>query len=137
MKKVKLYLKIYGAALTAFLLIDMVWIGLFANSFYRNRLGHLLAEDPNLAAGTIFYFLFIAGLIYFAVRPGLEHNKKSHCIFNAVLYGLVTYGTYDLANLALVKDWPIAVTIVDMIWGVAVSVTVAAISMVFGQKLSS
>jgi uncharacterized membrane protein len=79
--------------------------------------------------------MYIAGLIYFAVRPELNNNKLLPGVFKSALYGLLTYGTYDLTNLALIKDWPLSVTIVDMIWGVTVSVIVGTIGIVFGKRL--
>ena len=134
MKSIKLYIKIYGVALVAFLVIDLIWIGLFANNFYRNRLGYILADSPNLIAAVIFYLMFIAGLIYFAVRPGLSSNGYLSGIFKSALYGLITYGTYDLTNLALIENWPVSVTIVDMLWGMSVSTLVGIISIVFGRR---
>lgn len=128
------YLKIYGISLAGFLVIDLVWIGLAANSFYRNRIGYLLADTPNWAAAILFYMMFIAGIVYFAVRPGLETQSMRKGLFNAALFGLMTYGTYDLTNLALVKSWPVIVTVVDMIWGTVVAMMVAAIGMFAGKK---
>lgn len=137
MNSIKSYFKIYCVALSSFLLIDMVWIGFFANSFYRERLGYLLSETPNILAAAVFYLIFNAGLVFFAVRPGLKTNKILPGILKSALYGLITYGTYDLTNLALIKDWPISVTIVDMIWGVLISITVGAMSINFGKRLKS
>ena len=135
MKRIKLYIKLYLISLSAFLVIDMIWIGIFANSFYRNRLGYLLAESPNLAAAVIFYLLFIAGLVFFAVRPGLKKKSAVSGILKSAVFGLMTYGTYDLTNLALIKNWPISVTVVDMIWGMAVSAMVGFISIKLGKHL--
>lgn len=130
----KFYLKLYGIALAAFLVIDLFWIGFFANGFYRDRLGHLLAEAPNLAAAIVFYLMFIAGLVFFAVVPGLKKSNALPGLFNAAVFGIVTYGTYDLTSLALIRDWPVSVTIVDMVWGMSVSVMVTGITMTAGRS---
>ncbi|MDD9304435.1 MAG: DUF2177 family protein [Desulfobacter sp.] len=137
MKNTKSYIKIYTVALVAFLVIDLFWITLFANHFYRNRLGYILSDSPNLIAALIFYLMFIAGLAYFAVLPGVNSKGFLSGIFKSALYGLITYGTYDLTNLALIQHWPLSVTIMDMIWGVTVSVMVGTISIGFGKRLKT
>ena len=125
-------LKLYGVALTVFLVLDIPWIGGFANGFYRSRLGHVLAETPNLGAAVLFYLIFVAGLVFFAVRPGMRRYGTG--VLNSAVYGLMTYGTYDLTNLALIRDWPLSVTIIDMLWGISVSVAVAVISIRVGKR---
>ncbi len=125
----------YGIALAAFLVIDMIWIGLIARNFYRNRLGHLLAASPNLTAAVIFYLMFVAGLVFFAVRPGVIKNNLTEGLLKSALFGLMTYGTYDLTSLALIENWPLSVTLVDMVWGVMVSMGVGYISIQSGRYL--
>ena len=114
----------------------MVWIGFFANNFYRERLGFLLSETPNIPAAVMFYLIFNAGLLIFAVRPGLKTHRIVPGILKAALYGLITYGTYDLTNLALINNWPVSVTIVDMIWGVMISVMVGTTGILYGKRLN-
>jgi len=111
------YLKLYVMTLIAFFAIDMIWLGLVARTFYRNYLGFLMAPDPNWPAVIIFYLLFIVGILVFVVVPGLKDNSLKTTLLRAALFGLITYATYDLTNLATVKDWPVLVTVVDMIWG--------------------
>src|SRR5512138_553240 len=108
------YIKLYFITLLAFFAIDMVWLGWIARSFYRKELGFLLSPDTNWIAAIIFYLLFILGILVFVVLPGLEDNSIKATILRAALFGLVTYATYDLTNLATVKDWPLLVTIVDL-----------------------
>jgi uncharacterized membrane protein len=129
------YLKLYLIILIAFFAIDMIWLGLVARAFYREHLGFLLAPNTNWIAAIIFYLLFILGILVFVVVPGLEDNSLKTTLLRAALFGLVTYATYDLTNLATVKDWPVLVTIVDMIWGTVLSVTVSLVSFGAGKWL--
>jgi uncharacterized membrane protein len=129
------YLKLYLIILIAFFAIDMIWLGLVARAFYREHLGFLLAPNTNWIAAIIFYLLFILGILVFVVVPGLEDNSLKTTLLRAALFGIVTYATYDLTNLATVKDWPVLVTIVDMIWGTVLSVTVSLVSFGAGKWL--
>ena len=130
------YLKLYCATLVAFLALDAVWLGLVARSFYHNYLGFLLAPNTNWLAAAVFYLLFIVGILSLVVVPGLEADSLRRTLVRAALFGLITYATYDLTNLATVKDWPVLVTIVDMIWGTVLSVAVSYIGFMAGKWLA-
>jgi len=130
------YLKLYLVTTIAFFAIDMVWLGLVARTFYRKYLGFLMAPSPNWLAAIIFYLLFIVGILVFVVLPGLEDNTFKTTLLRAALFGLITYATYDLTNLATVKDWPVLITVVDMAWGTVLSVAVSSISFWVGKWLS-
>lgn len=119
--------KLYLSALAAFLVIDLVWLGAVGRGFYQKHLGFLLAERTNWAAAILFYLLFIGGLLVFAVLPGLQAGSLVRTLGLAAFFGLVTYATYDLTNLATVRDWPLVLTVVDMIWGMILSTLVSAI----------
>jgi len=135
-KTMAYYLKLYMATLIAFFAMDMVWLGLVARTFYRQHLGFLMAPSPNWLAALVFYLLFIAGILMFVVLPGLKDNSLKTTLLRAALFGLITYATYDLTNLATLKDWPVLVTIVDMIWGTVLTVSVSYISFMAGKWLS-
>ena len=111
------YFKLYFATLIAFFAIDMVWLGLVARTFYRKYLGFLLAPTTNWIAAVLFYLLFVLGILVFVVLPGLQENSLKATLLRAALFGLVTYATYDLTNLATVKNWPLLITGIDMAWG--------------------
>lgn len=119
------YLKLYLATLVAFFAIDLVWLGLVARSFYNKHLGFLMAPKVNWPAALIFYLLFVVGILVFAVLPGLEAGSLRTTLLRAALFGLIAYATYDLTNLATLKDWPLVVTIVDLAWGTILSVAVS------------
>jgi uncharacterized membrane protein len=119
------YLKLYLACLVVFFAVDMVWLGLVATSFYKKHLGFLMAPTINWYAAIIFYLLFILGILVFVVLPGIKENSLQNTILRAVLFGLITYATYDLTNLATIKDWPLTVTLVDLVWGMVLSTIVS------------
>ena len=129
------YLKLYLITLAAFLSIDMIWLGLVARTLYRNYLGFLMAPKVNWLAAIIFYLLFVLGLLIFVVLPGLKENALGATLLRAALFGLITYATYDLTNLATLKDWPVFITVVDMAWGTALSVAVCYIGFMAGKWL--
>jgi uncharacterized membrane protein len=128
------YLKLYFATLIAFLAIDMVWLGLVARTFYRNYLGFLMTPTTNWIAAVLFYLLFILGILVFVVVPGLQENSLKATLLRAALFGLVTYATYDLTNLATVKNWPVLITVIDMAWGTILSVVVSFIGFMVGKR---
>jgi uncharacterized membrane protein len=129
------YLKLYLVSLVAFLAIDMLWLGLVARSFYQQQLGFIMAPVVNWFAAAIFYLLFIVGILFFVVVPGLESNSLKATLLRAALFGLITYATYDLTNLATLKDWPVLLTVVDLLWGTVLSVLVSYISFMAGKRL--
>jgi len=129
------YIKLYLATLVAFFLIDMVWLGFVARGFYRKAIGFLLSPSPNWAAAILFYLLFVGGILIFAVVPGLQAESLRKALLQGALFGLLTYATYDLTNLATIKDWPLNVTVVDMIWGTVLATSVTWVSFLVGRWL--
>lgn len=115
------FVKIYVIALLVFIAIDAIWLGLIAKNLYQKEIGHLMSENVNFIAALIFYLLFLVGLVYFVINPALIDKNITKLIISGILFGIVTYSTYDLTNLATLKDWPIKVTIIDLIWGSFVS----------------
>ena len=100
--------------MTAFLAIDTVWLTLIARSFYSKHLSFLMKTDVNFIAAGLFYLLFVVGLVVFSVLPAMEKNSWPQALILGGLLGLISYATYDLTNLATIKDWPLIVTIVDI-----------------------
>jgi uncharacterized membrane protein len=129
------YLKLYLATLIIFLTVDLVWLGLVARPCYEQQLGVLLVPTPNWVAALAFYLLFNVGLLVFVVGPSLPTNSLTPTLLRAALFGLVTYATYDLTNLATLKDWPLLITVVDMLRGTSLSVIVSLVSFRVGQWL--
>ncbi len=130
-----MFLKLYAIALPVFFAIDMIWLGLVAKNFYRTQIGSLMKTDINWAAAMIFYLIFIAGLVYFVISPAVEKNSWSHALLLGAFFGLVCYATYDLTNLAIAKDWPLLVTIIDLIWGAVLAASVSIITYFIANKI--
>ncbi len=130
------YVKLYFVTLAAFLAIDAVWLALVARTFYRKYLDWLMAANPNWIAALAFYLLFVVGVLVFVVVPGVEDGSLRMTLLKGALFGLIAYGTYDLTNQATVKNWPLTITAVDMVWGTALSVAVSYIGFVAGKWLS-
>lgn len=131
------YLWTYGATLVAFLAIDLVWLGFIARNFYRDQLGTLMLDRPSLAIGLGFYVLFAAGIVVFAVTPGLrEGSWKTSLVLGAFL-GLIAYGTYDLTNLATLRNWPIMLSFADMAWGTVLTACSATIGYFAGSYFNA
>lgn len=121
-------IKLYFIALAVFLAIDGVWLTLIAKNFYAKHLGYLMSKTPNLAAAGIFYLIYIVAMLVFVLVPAIEKKSLMQAITMGALFGFAAYATYDLTNLATIKDWPILITIVDLIWGTTLSALVAGIS---------
>jgi uncharacterized membrane protein len=128
-------IKLYLLTLLGFFAIDMIWLGIIAPSFYRKHIGFLLSSQPNWTPAIIFYLIFVGGLLVFVIRPGIRYRSLKKIVILGVVYGIVTYGTYDLTNLATIENWPILVTVVDMVWGVFLSISVAAIGYFAGTRI--
>jgi len=126
-------LVLYGITLGVFFLIDMIWLGLVAKGFYRRHLGSFLSPDVRWGAALLFYLLFIAGLLVFVVRPALLRGAPFEALFFGALFGLICYATYDLSNMATLKNWPLVVTMVDLVWGTVLGGAVSFLSAVIGR----
>lgn len=129
------WFKLYLLTIPVFFAIDMLWLGYVARNFYKNQLGHLLSPEVNWPAAFIFYLFYIVGIIFFAVRPGLEANSLARTCVLGALFGLFTYATYDLTNLATLRNWPLAVVVVDIAWGTLLCTLVGGASYMLGAWL--
>lgn len=130
-----MFIKLYGIALPIFFALDLVWIGVVAKNFYRNQIGFLMRSDVNWAAAILFYLLFIVGLVVFVIAPAVEKGSWMHALLFGALFGIVTYATYDLTNLALTKDWPLLVTIVDLAWGAVLAASISTLTYLIAHKI--
>lgn len=119
------YLVGYATTLVVLIVVDMVWLGLIAKQMYRNGIGHLMAEKSNWFAIGLFYPLFAISLMVFAVIPHQAATRSSKTIVAAALFGFFAYATYDLTNLGTLRGWPWKLSLIDTIWGTAMSATAA------------
>lgn len=119
----------------AFFAIDFLWLGTIAKKFYFSRLAHLLAGKVNYPAAAGFYAVYVIGLVIFAVSPALQDEAWQTAALYGALFGFFCYATYDMTNQATMKDWPVAVTVVDIAWGTVLSGSAAAIGYVATRAL--
>jgi len=122
------FLKLYALTVPVFFVIDIVWLGIIAKGFYRRNLGFILSPDVNWVAAIAFYLIYIAGIIFFAVRPAIASNTLRDAVLLGGLYGFFTYATYDLTNMATIKGWPLKVAVADILWGTCLCILVAGLS---------
>jgi len=130
-----MFIKLFLIALPVFFVIDMVWLVLVAKKFYQEQIGFLMKPDINWFAAIIFYLLFITGLVIFVISPAVEKHSWTHALLFGALFGLITYATYDLTNLATLKDWPLFVTVVDLIWGAFLASSISVITYFIYNKI--
>ncbi len=130
-----MFIKLYAIALPVFLAIDMIWLGLVAKSFYAKQIGTLLKPNVNWTAAIIFYLIFITGLVVFVITPAVEKESWTHALLFGALFGFVCYATYDLTNLAVAKDWPLLITIVDLAWGAVLAASVSTATYFIASKI--
>ena len=130
-----MFIKLFLIALPVFFIIDMVWLILVAKKFYQEQIGFLMKPDINWVAAIIFYLLFIAGLVIFVISPAVEKHSWVHALLFGALFGLITYATYDLTNLATLQNWPLLVTVVDLIWGTVLASSISLITYVIANKM--
>ncbi len=111
------WLASYVLTSIVFFAIDMVWLGLLAKNLYRKYLFGLLADQVNWSAAIVFYLLFIVGIFVFVILPAVEKNSLFTAVWLGAFFGIITYATYDLTNLATLKNWPLPIVFIDIAWG--------------------
>lgn len=116
----------YTLTFVVFFILDMAWLGFIAKDLYKKYLGDFLSEQVNWTAAVIFYLLFVIGVFIFAILPSVEKNSLISAIILGALFGFFTYATYDLTNLATMKNWPINIVFIDILWGAFLTSVVSA-----------
>ena len=128
-------LKLYLALVPIFFLVDMLWLGVIAADFYQAQIGHLLSPQVDRPAALAFDRLFIGGIQYFGVRPGLAAGRIGVAALNGGLFGFFTYMTYELTNRATLPSWPLTMVFADTAWGVLLCAVVASIGCWLGLRM--
>ncbi len=122
----KSFLICYVVALLVFCALDALWLGVFAYDFYQQQIGSLLLPHPNFVAAAAFYLVFLAGVVVFVVQPAISAHSLPRAVFMGALFGLITYATYDVTNLATLRGWTECVVAADLAWGAFVTGCAAA-----------
>ncbi len=121
-------MKRYFVIFFIFLLIDIIWLAKVSPNFYKSNIGHLMASKVSYIPALIFYVSYIIALLVFVVNPAVEAQSLMKALYLGALIGFVMYGTYDLTNMATLKNWPFLVTVVDLLWGTFITSTTSVIS---------
>ena len=116
----------YAGTAVVMVALDMLWLGVVAKTIYQHGIGHLMAEKPNVPVAVLFYALYALGLVIFAVAPHSGGSGWGKTVTLGALFGFFAYATYDLTNLATLRDWPVGVALLDLAWGTLVSAAAAA-----------
>lgn len=131
------YIMAYLATGFVFFAIDFVWLAYVAKTFYRAQLGGLMANEVNLSVAGVFYALYVAGIVIFAVVPALKSGELRGALMFGALFGFFAYATYDLTNLATIRGWPVVMSFVDMAWGTVLTATSATLGYLITRSLVS
>ncbi len=126
----------YLLTVPVFFLVDLLWLGVIGKGIYDKYLGSFLAKTPNWSAAGVFYLFYIFGIIYFAVLPAIEEGSVGKAALNGALFGGLAYATYELTNLAVIKNWPFPIVPIDIAWGVVLTSSVATIGYYIAQWVS-
>jgi uncharacterized membrane protein len=121
------YFKAAAAVAVSFLVIDLAWIAFFLGDVYDAQLGNLMRETPDGLAAGVFYVGYIAGILYFAVRPAFHEARVGPAVLNGALLGALAYGTYTLTNYAIFTSWSFVLVLSDIAWGAFLTASSAAI----------
>lgn len=122
----KRYVIAYGATAVVFFGLDLLWLGTVATGFYKEKLGSLMAERPNIAAAGVFYAAYVVGIVIFAEMRGFETGSWVSALVWGALFGFFAYATYNMTNYATLKDYPAVLAAVDLAWGTVLTAVSAA-----------
>lgn len=124
----------YVTTLVAFLAADMIWLGIMAPRYYRPTMGDIVLASVNLPAAAAFYVLYPIGLLVFAIYPALKSGSMTTALIQGGLFGFFTYATYDLTNLATLRNWTWSLTLTDIAWGTVLAALSSAIAFLILTK---
>lgn len=125
---------LYVLSLIIFFVIDFIWLTKIAKDLYQEQIGFLLRDNFQFYPALLFYLLYIVGIVYFAILPAIETNNWSLALFNGCFLGFLCYATYDLTNLATIKNWPVKIVILDILWGTFITGITAFLTFMIYSK---
>jgi uncharacterized membrane protein len=131
----KMIVVAFAVTAVVFLILDAIWLGLISRNLYQREIGALLLAKPNFGAAVVFYVIYIAGLVYFCVVPGVVEQSALRGLLNGAVFGIVAYATYDLTNLATLKGWSTTLVFVDVAWGAVASAAASAVAVAIATRV--
>lgn len=129
------FIKLFSSAAVIFLVLDFIWLLLIAKKIYQDQLGSLLGPTKVIPA-VVFYVLYLIGILFFVIYPAIEKDSLIYAISAGAFLGVLCYGTYDLTNLATIKDWPSLVTMIDLVWGGFVTAMTCGVTVLIAQHFN-
>lgn len=120
------FIRLYLLSAGVFLIFDLFWLLVVSKKMYQQFIGHLMGTTQ-LVPAILFYLLYIIGVLFFVLIPGIEKNSFWYVLGSGALFGLICYATYDLTNLATLKAWPVTMTVIDLLWGTFVTAATAGL----------
>ena len=127
--------KVYAASLMVFFALDLTWLGVVAKAFYRAQMGHLMRPDVQWPAALLFYLIYVAAIVILCVAPAVEKQSVGRAAALGAVFGLAAYAAFDLTSLALLKDFPSKVVLVDLVWGTVLTAAVSAAGYMAAQRM--
>lgn len=128
------FIKLLALGLISFIGIDAIWLAKVAPKLYKDQIGHLMATKPNLGAAVVFYIIYVVGLVVFVIQPAVSKQSILFAAFRGALFGLVAYATFDLTSMAVLKDWPLKITVIDLLWGSILTASVCSLATFLALK---
>lgn len=133
----KMLVVAFAVTAVVFLILDAIWLGVISRNIYQREIGSLLLPKPNFGAAVVFYVLYIAGMVYFCVVPGVVEQSAVRGLVNGALLGIVAYATYDLTNLATLKGWSTSLVFIDIAWGAVASAIACGVAVLVTTRVVS
>jgi len=131
------FLIAYLVTVVVFLVIDYIWLGIIMKDYLQTQLGHLMVDEVNLTIAAFFYLFFAAGIVLFCVMPAFEAQSWIKAAVLGGILGFLAYGTYDVTNMATLKDWPVMMSVIDIAWGTTLTAVSATAGYVVTNMLMS
>ncbi|HPF47704.1 MAG TPA: DUF2177 family protein [Emcibacteraceae bacterium] len=115
------FLIAYIVTAVVFLVIDYIWLGFLMKDYFQSQLSHLMAENVNLSIAALFYLFYAAGVVFLCINPAIESGEWTKALINGAILGFLAYGTYDITNMATLREWPVMMSVIDVTWGTALT----------------
>ncbi|WP_158935353.1 DUF2177 family protein [Burkholderia sp. S171] len=131
----KMFVVAFAVTAVVFLILDAIWLGVISRNLYQREIGELLLPKPNFVAAAAFYVIYIVGLVYFCVVPGVIGQSAVRGLVNGAVFGIVAYATYDLTNLATLKGWSTTLVFIDVAWGAVASAIASAVAVAITTRV--
>ena len=131
----KMLIVAFAVTAVVFLILDAIWLGVISRNLFQREIGELLLPKPNLGAAAVFYVIYIVGLVYFCVVPGVAGQSVLRGLLNGTMFGIVAYATYDLTNLATLKGWSAMLVCIDITWGAVASAVASAVAVAITTRV--